>query len=209
MRPSYVQTSIALQQTISCLKEMGVRLLIYVYHHAFEQVIWPSALRAFELLNGAKVHVDNSLLRFNEVQRFKRPADDAFGTGDTNGGGLLTQSFGLGSSAAAVDTAAAPQVSPAQSRLLAHMLGLDLPVEPSTSYLPDYERWDQNKPQLETPDSSQPVSPSPGPGSGSGSNHSSPASGMPIPFSFDQTRNFWDAPLLLQDLGVDFVSGGA
>jgi hypothetical protein len=32
---------------------------------------------------------------------------------------------------------------------------------------------------------------------------------MPIPFSFDQTRNFWDAPLLLQDLGVDFVSGGA
>ena len=172
-------------------------------------MIWPSALRAWELLNGAKVHVDNSLLRFKEVQRFKRPADDAFGTGDANGGGLLTQSFGLGSSAAAVDTAAAPQASsPAESRLLAHMLGLDLPaVEPLTSYLPGYEWWsrDQNKPRLGTPDSSQPVSPSPGPGSGS--NHSSPAAGMPIPFSFDQTRNFWDAPLL-QDLNVNFVSGG-
>ena len=152
--------------------------------------------------------MDNGILRFKEVQRFKRPADDAFGTGDTNSSGLLSRSFGLGSAAAGVDAAAAPQT---ENRLLAHMLGLDLPgVEPSASYLPAYEWFprDQNRPQLETPDSSQPVSPSPGPGSGSGSNHSSPASAMPIPFSFDQTRNFWDAPLL-QDLGVNFVSGGA
>ncbi len=163
-------------------------------------MIWPSALRAWELLNGAKVHVDNRILRFNEVQRYKRHADDAFGTSDTNGAGLLTQSFGLGSSLG-VDAAAAPQASTPENRLLAHMLGLDIPgVEPSTSYLPGYEWWprDQNKPQ--TPDSSQPVSPSP---PGSGSSHSSPASGMPIPFSFDQTRNFWDAPLL-QDLGANF-----
>ena len=169
-------------------------------------MIWPSALRAWELLNGAKVHVDNGILRFNEVQRFKRHADDAFGTADTNtngSAGLLTQSFGLAPSIA-VDAAAAPQASNTENRLLAHMLGLDLPgVEPSTSYLPGYEWWprDQNKPM--TPDNSQPVSPSPG----SVSNHSSPSSGMPIPFSFDQTRNFWDAPLL-QDLNVNFVSGG-
>ena len=171
-------------------------------------MIWPSALRAWELLNGAKVHVDNGILRFNEVQRYKRHADDAFGTGDTNangsgGGGLLTQSFGLAPTIA-VDATAAPQASNTENRLLAHMLGLDLPgVEPSTSYLPGYEWWprDQNKPM--TPDISQPVSPSPG----SVSNHSSPSSGMPIPFSFDQTRNFWDAPLL-QDLNVNFVSGG-
>lgn len=171
-------------------------------------MIWPSALRAWELLNGAKVHVDNSILRFKEVHRYKRPADDAFGTGDTNtngGAGLLTQSFGLGSSASAgVDAVAAPQVSTAENRLLAHMLGLDIPgVEPSTSYLPGYEWWPRDQNKSQTPDSSQPVSPSPG----SGSNHSSPASGMPIPFSFDQTRNFWDTPLL-QDLGgVNFVSG--
>lgn len=187
MRPSNVQTSIALQQTISHLKEMGV--------------IWPSALRAWELLNGAKVHVDNSILRFKEVQRYKRHADDAFGTDDTNGPGPLTQSFGPGSSAG-VD-AAVPQASTADNRLLAHMLGIDIPgVDPSTSYLPGYEWWprDQNKPQ--TPDSSQPVSPSPG----SGSNRSSPASAMPIPFSFDQTRNFWNAPQP-QDPGVNFVSG--
>ena len=163
-------------------------------------MIWTSALRAWELLNEAKVHVDNNILRFNDVQRYKRPADDAFGTGDTDGAGPLTQSVGLGSSSG-VDTAA-PQVSTTENRILAHMLGIDMPgVEPSTSYLPGYEWWprDQNKPL--TPDISQPVSPSPG----SASNHSSPASGMPIPFSFDQTRNFWDAPL--QDLGVNFRSG--
>ncbi|KAH9044579.1 fungal-specific transcription factor domain-containing protein [Lactarius pseudohatsudake] len=191
MRPSNVQTSISLQQTISCLKEMGV--------------IWPSALRAWELLNGAKLHVDNSILRFNEVQRYKRHADDAFGTRDTNGAGLLTQSFGLSPSVGpGVDVAAAPQAaSTAENRLLAHMLGLDIPgVEPSTSYLPGYEWWPRDQNKSQTPDSSQPVSPSPG----TGSNHSSPASGMPIPFSFDQTRNFWDTPLL-QDLGVNFISG--
>jgi len=186
MRPSNVQTSIALQETISCLKDMGV--------------IWPSAVRAWELLNGAKVHVDNGILRFKEVQRYKRHADDAFGTGDTDGGSALTQSFGL-NSPIGVDAVAVPQATNADKHLLAQMLGLDLPViGPSTSYIPGYEWWprDQNKPM--TPDNSQPVSPSPG----SVSNHSSPSSGMPIPFSLDQTRNFWDAPFL-QDLNVNFV----
>ncbi|KAF8260725.1 fungal-specific transcription factor domain-containing protein [Lactarius quietus] len=185
MRPSNVQISVALQETISCLQDMGV--------------IWPSAVRAWELLKGAKVHVDNGILRFNEVQRYKRHADDAFGTEDTDAGGALTQSFGLGSPVG-VDAAAVPQALNAESRVLAQMLGLDLPgVWPSTSYIPGYE-WlprDQNKPL--TPDNSQPVSPSPG----SVSNHSSPSSGMPIPFGFDHTRN-WDAPLL-QDINVDFV----
>ena len=161
-----------------------------------------------ELLNGAKVHVDNSILRFKEVQRYKRHADDAFGIGDTDGGvgsiGALTQSFGLAPSVG-VDaaTVAVPQASNTENRLLAHMLGLDLPgVGPSATFFPNYELWprDQNKPL--TPDNSQPVSPSPG----SVSNHSSPSSGMPIPFSFDQTRNFWDAPLL-QDIDINFISG--
>lgn len=146
--------------------------------------------------------MDNGILRFKEVQRYKRHADDAFGTGDTSGGGLLAQSFGI-PPAVGKDAAAAPQPLNAENRLLAHMLGLDLPgAEPSSSYLPGYEWWprDQNKPL--TPDISQPVSPSPG----SVSNHSSPTSGMPIPFSLDHTRNFWDAPLL-QDIDLNFVSG--
>jgi hypothetical protein len=145
--------------------------------------------------------VDNGILRFNEVQRYKRHADDAFGTGDTDGGGSLTQSFGLAPSVG-VDATALPQASNTENRLLAHMLGLDLPsVGPSAAFS-NYELWprDLNKPM--TPDNSQPVSPSPG----SVSNHSSPSSGMPIPFSFDQTRNFWDAPLL-QDIDLNFVSG--
>ena len=29
---------------------------------------------------------------------------------------------------------------------------------------------------------------------------------MPIPFSFEQTHNFWDAPLV-QDVGVNYVTG--
>jgi hypothetical protein len=85
------------------------------------------------------------------------------------------------------------------------MLGLDLPLVGSAmSYGPEYEWWsrDQSKPP-HTPDSSRSaMSPSPK----SGSNHSSPAAAMPIPFSFDQARNFWDAPAL-QDMGVNYVSG--
>jgi hypothetical protein len=205
MRPSNVQTSIALQEAISCLKEMGVRPLIYsshlTLHQPFEQVIWPSAQRAWQLLDGAKVHVDNGILRFKEVQRYKRHADDAFGTGDTSGGGLLTQSFGL--PPVGKDATAAPQPLNAENRLLAHMLGLDLPgAEPSTSYLPGYEWWSRDQNKSLTPDNSQPVSPSPG----SVSNHSSPTSGMPIPFGFDHTRNFWDAPLM-QDIDINFASG--
>ncbi|KAI0308118.1 fungal-specific transcription factor domain-containing protein [Multifurca ochricompacta] len=191
MRPSNVQASVALQQTLSCLKEMGV--------------IWPSAFRAWELLDGAKVHVDSGLLISKSMQRHKRPADDAFGTDteDKNGAGPLTQAFDLGSSVG-VDVTA-QQVSTAENRLLAHMLGIEIPgVEPSTSYLPRYEWWPRDQTKPTTPDSSQAVSPSPR----SGSNHSSPASTMPIPFSFDQTRNFWDAPLL-QDMGANFVSGAS
>ncbi|KAI0001718.1 hypothetical protein BJV77DRAFT_1063126 [Russula vinacea] len=168
-----VQTSVVLQQTLTCLKDMGV--------------IWPSAYRAWGLVGGAKVHVDSGLLHSKPIQHPKRPADDAFGVDERSGAGLLHRP---------------PQASPAESRLLAHMLGIEFPpMEPSASYASGYEWWprDQNKPR--TPDSST-VSPSPK----SGSSHSSPAAAMPIPFSFEQSHDFWDAPLL-QDMGVNFITG--
>jgi hypothetical protein len=163
-------------------------------------VIWPSAYRAWGLIGGAKVHVDSGFLHSKTTQRQKRPAEDAFGD-EGSGAGLLPQTFNSGPPAGA--DVAAPRTSAAESRLLAHMLGIDFPsIEPSASYVSGYE-WlprDQNKPR--TPDSSHTVSPS----SKSGSSHSSPAAPMPIPFSFDQTHNFWDAPLL-QDMGVNYITG--
>jgi len=164
-------------------------------------VIWPSAYRAWGLIGGAKVHVDGGFMQSKPTQRPKRPAEDAFGVDDMTGAGLLPQ-FNFDPSTRADD--AAPQASAAESRLLAHMLGIDFPsMEPSAPYAPGYE-WrsrDQSKPC--TPDStSHTVSPSPR----SGSSHSSPAAPMPIPFSFDQPHNFWDPPLI-QDMGANYVTG--
>jgi len=190
MRPSNVQTSIILQQTLTCLKDMGV--------------IWPSAYRAWGLIGGAKVHADSALYNSKPVQRHKRAADDAFGTEGGNGADLLPYTFNFRSSAEAdVEVEEASETSTAEGRLLATVLGIDFSrAGPSTtSYPPRYEWWPRDQSQPRTPDSSHTVTSSPR----SGSNHSSPAAAMPIPFSFDQTNNFWDAPLL-QDLGVNFVA---
>lgn len=139
------------------------------------------------------------------MQRPKRHAEDAFGTEERAGAGPLLQAYDFGPSAAGTDVAA-PQASAAGNRLLAHMLGIDFPLAGSaTSYAPEYEWWSRNQTKPHSPDSSQSaVSPSPK----SGSNHSSPAAAMPIPFSFDQARNFWDPPSL-QDmgLGVNYIAG--
>lgn len=168
----------------------------------FLQVIWPSAYRAWGLIGGAKVQVDSNLLN-PKTQRPKRHAEDAFGTEERSGAGLLPQAYDLGSSAARTDVLA-PQASTAENRLLSHILGLDFPLAVSaTPYGPDYEWWSRDQTKPHTPDSSQSaMSPSPK----SGSNHSSPAAAMPIPFSFDQARTFWDPPAL-QDMSVNYVTG--
>ena len=170
----------------------------------FLQVIWPSAYRAWGLIGGAKVQVDSNLLN-PKMQRPKRHAEDAFGTEEKSGAGLLPQAYDFGSSAARTDVLA-PQASTAENRLLSHILGLDFPLANSaTPYGPDYdsEWWSRDQTKPHTPDSSQSaMSPSPK----SGSNHSSPAAAMPIPFSFDQARTFWDPPAL-QDMSVNYVTG--
>lgn len=168
----------------------------------FLQVIWPSAYRAWGLIGGAKVHVDSNLLN-PKTQRPKRHAEDAFGTEERSGAGLLPQSYDFGSSAARTDVLA-PQASTAENRLLSHILGLDFPLASSaTPYGSDYEWWSRDQTKPHTPDSSQSaMSPSPK----SGSNHSSPAAAMPIPFSYDQARTFWDPPAL-QDMSLNYVTG--
>jgi hypothetical protein len=141
--------------------------------------------------------VDSGLV--NATQRPKRAADDAFGTEARRGASVFPQTVDFTQSA----DVAAPQASAVENRLLAHMLGIDFPLAgQSTSYVPEYEWLPRDQTQPCTPDSSHAVSPSPR----SGSNHSSPAAAMPIPFSFDQARNFWDAPPS-QDMGVNFMTG--
>lgn len=146
--------------------------------------------------------MDSGFLHAKPTHRQKRPADDAFGVDDRNGAGLLPPTFNFGPSTG--PDKAAPQASPAESRLLAHMLGIDFPsTEPPAPYASGHDWWsrDQNNPR--TPDSSShTVSPSPR----SGSSHSSPSAAMAIPFSFEQPHNFWDSPLL-QDMNLNYVTG--
>ena len=151
-------------------------------------MIWPSARRAWDLLHGAKVNVDKGLLASfaNGNQRVKRGADDAFGS-EKISSALPRDTFdGLDRSATEMP---APLADSAGNRMLAHMLGLDIPgIEPSTSYLPGYEWWPRANPTIGSDQSSQAYStPSPN----NISNHSSPSASMPIPFSFDQTQNYW------------------
>jgi len=80
---------------------------------------------------------------YNPPDRNKRPAEDAFGedrsgsygTGfDMPGNDNLTRQSGNGGDGSGVQDVS--------TRLMAHMLGLEMPgIEPSTSYFPGYEWW--------------------------------------------------------------------
>lgn len=107
------------------------------------QRAWPSASRAWDLLNGAHVSVNRpngaSYTDSGYQARSKRPADDAFGH---EGPECAQQDI-------FVPNTGTPQQAPNQNgvqdlsnRMMAHMLGLDIPgVEPSTTFLQDYEWW--------------------------------------------------------------------
>lgn len=103
-------------------------------------MIWPSAGRAWALLEGAKVQFDNAVpITQQGDDKRKRQADDAFGQQKSSD--LSCEAFGL----ADLEPPSPPSVQGIQdmsTRIMAHMLGLDLPgVEPSTSYYPGYEWW--------------------------------------------------------------------
>lgn len=100
---------------------------------------WPSAGRARDLLNGVRVQVDSTIPPLvHGPDRQKRAADDAFG--ERSSDVLQREAFGD-----VLQRERAPQNSGIQeisTRMMAHMLGLDIPgIEPSTSYYPGYEWW--------------------------------------------------------------------
>ncbi|KAI0321361.1 fungal-specific transcription factor domain-containing protein [Amylostereum chailletii] len=196
MRPSNMQTSLALQRVLSCLHEMSA--------------IWPSARRAWELLSGAHVHVDNTILshRGTSNERLKRPAEESIIGSEKVSDVLQQEAFDEnGHPRAGPDSPVSPVPANAANRVLAHMLGIDIPgIEPSTSYLPGYEWWPRNgagvptnpngngngvvgsqPPSMPTTSSAAQTNDSPSPHSSA----SSPPSNMSIPFSFDATQNFW------------------
>jgi hypothetical protein len=101
-------------------------------------MIWPSASRAYELLNGVKIQFDNAWTHLDSSpDRHKRQADDAFGR-EKSSDLLQREAFGVLADKA-TDSSGVQDIS---TRIMAHMLGLDIPgIEPSTSYLPGYEWW--------------------------------------------------------------------
>ncbi|KAF9015674.1 fungal-specific transcription factor domain-containing protein [Cyathus striatus] len=136
MRPANVEASLGLQRCMSALKDMGV--------------IWPSASRAWELLNGVQLRTDVGTLpvQGQSWERNKRYAEDAFGQEKVYQY-LPRDLYGP----EVKDESGVPDggVQELSTRLMAHMLGLDIPgIEPSTSYYPGYEWWprqDQNSSQ--------------------------------------------------------------
>ncbi|THH18408.1 hypothetical protein EW146_g2572 [Bondarzewia mesenterica] len=225
-RPSNVQASVSLSQTLSALKEM--------------EVIWPSAHRSWDLLHGAKIQVDSGLLSYfaNPSERSnKRPADEAFGK-EKSSNILQREAFEeLERSNPA--TPAVPGQG-AGNRILAHMLGIDIPgIEPSTSYLPGYEWWPrtgqrppqgqgQGQGQGQQQQQQQQQQPSPGQSSQQvtttpsqalstpsphSSSHSSPPAALPIPFTFDQTQQgLWMGGMMNnapQGFGLNYVNASA
>lgn len=109
-----------------------------VFTHA--QTTWPNAGRAWDLLHGVKVQVDRNLTpTLQGPDRQKRGADDAFGR-EKNSDLLQREAFGNSGPKEQMTPAAG--IQDISTRMMAHMLGLDIPgIEPSTSYYPGYEWW--------------------------------------------------------------------
>ncbi|PPQ72267.1 hypothetical protein CVT24_004684 [Panaeolus cyanescens] len=145
VKPDNIEATMGLQQCMAALKDM--------------EVVWPSASRAWDLLNGVQLrtsaHAQNGS-QYTSVDRNKRAAQDAFGDeqaptyiprepfGDS-GPPTRSDDGGQGGTGGVQDMS---------TRLMAHMLGLEIPgVEPSTSYFPGYEWW----PRINSGHNSQPA----------------------------------------------------
>jgi len=124
LRPSNVQASLGLDQCMSALEEI--------------KGTWTSASRAWDLLSGIQLGAEKSHLSHSQgTERHKRHADDAFGA-EKSSDYLQKQIFG--SVHPEGSTRGENGVQELSTRIMAHMLGLDIPgVEPSTSYYPGYE----------------------------------------------------------------------
>lgn len=121
-----------------------------------KQITWPSASRAWDLLNGVKLSdgvFAAQLLQDHEQSsdRQKRVADDAFEEKDL-GYPQYNSNHPFGGQNGVQDLS---------TQIMAQMLGLDIPgIEPSTSYYPGYQWWPRTSGQGEslTQLISQPIS---------------------------------------------------
>ncbi|KIY50437.1 hypothetical protein FISHEDRAFT_64668 [Fistulina hepatica ATCC 64428] len=144
VRPSNLQALLGLRQCLACLKDL--------------EVVWPSAARAWDLLKGVKLGFDN-VMSPNAPRAFpnsrtrdtppdrKRDANDAFGL-EKSSDFLQREAFGGSNNAFGPQQSSVSQqpnnngVQDLSTRIMAHMLGLDIPgIEPSTSFYPGYEWW--------------------------------------------------------------------
>ncbi|KAF8808141.1 hypothetical protein BYT27DRAFT_7190259 [Phlegmacium glaucopus] len=143
IRPENFEASTGLDQCMTALKEMAI--------------VWPSASRAWDLLNGVKLrtHV-NPLAPFPPHHRYpdrhKRPAEDAF-----------EERAAYSRREPAVNNASG--VQEINTRLMAHMLGLEVPGnDPSTYYLlhspPPFIAGGSSQPSSQQPSSQQLLYPS-------------------------------------------------
>ncbi|KAF8910155.1 fungal-specific transcription factor domain-containing protein [Gymnopilus junonius] len=142
MRPDNVEASVGLQNCMAALKEM--------------EVVWPSASRAWDLLNGVQLRTHAlppapalASPQYQPTDRNKRAAQDAFGE-EKSSDFLQREAFGTvqppdesqRDQGLAENNMNGNGVQDISTRLMAHMLGLEVPgVEPSTSYYPGYEWW--------------------------------------------------------------------
>ncbi|KAF8445677.1 fungal-specific transcription factor domain-containing protein [Boletus edulis BED1] len=136
IRPSNMQAYIGLQQLLTALTNM--------------QTTWPSAARAWDLLHGVKVQVDSNLTPMLQgPDRQKRGADDAFGREKSSD---FLQREAFGDSGSRERMTSTPGIQDISTRMMAHMLGLDIPgIEPSTSYYPGYEWWPRATNTMQAP----------------------------------------------------------
>ncbi|KZT29821.1 hypothetical protein NEOLEDRAFT_1160329 [Neolentinus lepideus HHB14362 ss-1] len=122
-----VQASLGLRQCLNSLKEMGVA--------------WPSAARAWELLNGVKVQFEGTLTPLvNAPPRQKRPAEEEPENHSQGYPDIVKQE-------PEVDSNANNNYQAFDSRMMAQMLGLDVPEPmgnhawPFTIHSPSSQPW--------------------------------------------------------------------
>lgn len=102
------------------------------------KVVWPSASRAWELLNGVKMGSNDLPPQITFLDRPKRPADAAFGQ-EKSSGYFHQEALPVYDSNASEGNTGVQELG---TRIMAHMLGLHIPgIEASTSYYPGYEWW--------------------------------------------------------------------
>jgi hypothetical protein len=138
------------------------------------KMVWPSASRAWELLNGVKMGSEGIPPQIHFPDRHKRPAEAAFGQEKSSD--YLQREVFKGPSPE-TSTEEENGVQELGTRIMAHMLGLHIPgIEPSTSYYPGYEWWPRSNEV--TPPGSHQLSPLP---MGYGSRNGLASNPNPVP----------------------------